>query len=126
MWVAAGGDWADAYRSAAMPLHLNTCHRAVSFGENVERARVGSCMAPEYTGVAFSISASDNVIGVGYWAVRDRASTAKAPESPAEYHWSEIRPRNLNLGNEKGSAENVAGPSCCNTTAFSSNVELHV
>lgn len=39
--MTGGGD-AKAYRSAVMPLYLNTCHAVVTLGENVERAREGS------------------------------------------------------------------------------------
>lgn len=64
-------------------------------------------------------------MGVGYCAVRNKAVAACAPVTPRDYHWSEMRPRNLHLGNEKGLAENVAGPSCCNSTAFKFNVESY-
>lgn len=39
--MTGGGD-ARGYRSAVMPLYLNTWHAVVTLGENVERVREGS------------------------------------------------------------------------------------
>lgn len=47
----------------------------------------------------------------------------RSPLSPRVYHGPEMRPRNFHLGREKGSMENVAGPSCCNSTALMLLVE---
>lgn len=126
MKVCTVGGSADDYRSAAMPFYLNTWHVVSSFGENVERSRYGSAEAPGYTGGAFFATATDNVIGVGCRNVRGEAMFVVAPDVPSVYYCTDVRPCNFHLGREKGVAENVAGPSCCDSTALLLEVEIYV